>query len=135
MGARRLHLPSSRLSGADPVELQDQIARFGSSVIGIPPALAYRGSDAALMIYDGVTRVNRVAKLLPGRTVRVEVMRTLAKPDVHLRFSFQFNGSGTVLLSPGHSVAPWRAPPAGRGGSCTIGRPAATPSGPLGTAA
>jgi hypothetical protein len=46
--------------------------------------LAYRGSDAALMIYDGVTRANRVAKLLPGRTVRVEVMRTIAKPVGHL---------------------------------------------------
>ena len=27
------------------------------------------------MIHDGVTRATRVAKLLPGRTVRVEVIR------------------------------------------------------------
>src|SRR4051812_3919169 len=77
---RSLHLPSSRLSGADPVKLQDQILRFGSSVAGMPPVLAYRGSDAAIMIYDGVTRATRVARLLPGRTIRVEVMRDLARP-------------------------------------------------------
>jgi hypothetical protein len=80
---RTLHLPSSRLSGADPIKLHDQLARFGSSVAGMPPVLAYRGSDAALMIYDGVTRAPRVAGLLPGRTVRVEVMRTIPKPFGH----------------------------------------------------
>ncbi len=36
------------------------------------------------MIYDGVTRATRVANLLPGRTVRVEVIRTIAKPVGHL---------------------------------------------------
>ncbi len=51
---------------------------------GMPPVLAYRGSDAAVMIYDGVRRAARVAKLLPSRTVRVEVMRTLATPVGHL---------------------------------------------------
>ena len=81
---RALHLPSSRLSGADPVKLHDQMARLGSSVAGMPPVLAYRGSDAASMIYDGVTRATRVAKLLPGQTVRVEVMRAIAKPVGHL---------------------------------------------------
>lgn len=84
MDPRLLHLPSSRLSGADPVKLHDQVARFGSNVVGMPPVLAYRGSDAALMIYDGVTRATRVARLLPGRTVRVEVMRTIGKPVGHL---------------------------------------------------
>ena len=81
---RVLHLPSSRLSGADPVKLHDQVARFGSGMAGMPPVLAYRGSDGAIMIYDGVTRATRVARLLPGRTVRVEVMRTIAKPVGHL---------------------------------------------------
>jgi hypothetical protein len=81
---RDLHLPSSRLTGADPVKLHDQMIRFGSSVLGMPPVLAYRGSDAAIMIYDGVTRATRVAKLLPGRTVRVEVMRTITMPVGHL---------------------------------------------------
>jgi len=81
---RALHLPSSRLSGADPVKLHDQMVRFGSSVVGMPPVLAYRGSDAAITIYDGVTRATRVAKVLPGRTVRVEIMRTITKPVGHL---------------------------------------------------
>lgn len=82
---RRLHLPSSRLAGADPVKLHDQIARFGSEVAGMPPVLAYRGSDGAIMIDDGVTRASRVAKLLPGQPIRVEVMRDIAKLVGHLR--------------------------------------------------
>jgi hypothetical protein len=77
---RTLHLPTSRLSGADPVKLQYQIARFGMGVAGMPALLAYRGSDGQLMIYDGVTRATRVARLLPGSTVRVEVMRNLTRP-------------------------------------------------------
>jgi len=47
---------------------------------GMPPLLVYRGSDGELMLYDGVTRATRIAKFLPGRTVRVEVIRTLAHP-------------------------------------------------------
>src|SRR4051812_42015777 len=81
---RDLHLPSSRLSGADPVKLHDQMIRFGSTVLGMPPVLAYRGSDGAIMIYDGVTRATRVARLLPGHKVRVEVMRTISRPVSHL---------------------------------------------------
>src|SRR5215210_3514435 len=81
---RSLHLPTSRLSGADPVKLHVQTARFGVSMTGMPPLLAYRGSDGGLMVYDGVTRATRVAKLLPGATVRVEVMRTLTRPVGHL---------------------------------------------------
>jgi hypothetical protein len=46
--------------------------------------LVYRGSDGELMIYDGVTRATRVARLLSGVTVRVEVMRTIARPVGHL---------------------------------------------------
>lgn len=72
------------MSGADPVKLHDQMVRFGSSVTGMPPVLVYRGSDAAIMIYDGVTRATRIARLLPGRTVRVEVIRTIAKSVGHL---------------------------------------------------
>ena len=81
---RTLHLPSSRLSGADPVKLHDQMVRFGSGVAGMPPVLAYRGSDGGIMIYDGVTRATRVARLLPGRTVHVEVIRTISRPVGHL---------------------------------------------------
>jgi len=32
------------------------------------------------MIYNGVTRATRVAKLLPGQKVRVEVMDDLSTP-------------------------------------------------------
>jgi hypothetical protein len=81
---RALHLPTSRLSGADPVKLHDQMVRFGASTRGMPPLLAYRGSDGELMVYDGVTRATRVAKLLPGTMVRVEVMRTLPRPVGYL---------------------------------------------------
>ena len=77
---RDLHVPSSRLSGADPVKLHDQTRRFGSSLDGMPPILVYRGSDAALMIYDGVTRATRAARQRPGRPIRVEIIRTLARP-------------------------------------------------------
>jgi hypothetical protein len=77
---RALHLPTSRLSGADPVKLHHQIARYGTSMAGMPPVLAYRGSDGELMIYDGVTRATRVAKLITGATVRVEVIRTITRP-------------------------------------------------------
>jgi hypothetical protein len=58
---RTLHLPTSRLSGADPVKLHDQMVRFGASTAGMPRLLAYRGSDGGVMIYDGVTRATRVA--------------------------------------------------------------------------
>ena len=81
---RALHLPSSRLSGADPVKLHDQMVRFGADATGMPPLLAYRGSVAEIMIYDGVTRATRVARLLPGRALRDEVMRDIPRPFGHL---------------------------------------------------
>lgn len=81
---RTLHLPTSRLGGADPFKLHNQMARFGSRTAGMPPLLAYRGSDGAIMLYDGVTRATRVAKQLPGSTVRVEVIRTLKYSVGHL---------------------------------------------------
>jgi hypothetical protein len=80
----RERIPPSRLSGADPVKLHDQTIRFGTTTAGMPHLLAYRGSDGGLMVYHGVTWPTRVAKLLPGTTVRVEVMRTLPRPVGHL---------------------------------------------------
>ena len=71
---RMLHLPPSRITGADPLKLQRQIARFGISLQGMPTLEVSRGSDGKLMINDGVTRATRIAKLLPGVTVRVEVI-------------------------------------------------------------
>jgi hypothetical protein len=78
---RMLHLPTSSWSGADPAKLQRQIARFGRSTAGMPPLWVYRGSDEAIVLFDGVTRATRVAKLLPGTLVRVEVIGDL-KVDV-----------------------------------------------------
>jgi hypothetical protein len=80
-----LRLPSSRSSGADPVKLQRQIAKHGTATAGMPPLLAYEGADGALELYDGVTRATRVAKLLPGTMVQVEVIRKLKQPKGHHR--------------------------------------------------
>ncbi len=81
---RTLHLPTSRLSGADPFKLQRQIAKYGNSTQGMPELEVYRGSDAKLMIFNGVTRASRIAKLLPGHLVRVEVIDDLSTPVGHL---------------------------------------------------
>ena len=49
------------------------------------PALeVYRGTDGKWMIFDGVTRASRVAKLLPGQLVRVEVIDDIPTPVGHL---------------------------------------------------
>src|SRR5437764_9620754 len=80
---RHLRLPSSRLAGADPFKLQRQIAQYGKSTQGMPPLQVYRGSDGDLMIYDGVTRATRAAKLLLGSLVRVEVIADLSSPVGH----------------------------------------------------
>lgn len=77
---RTLHLPGSRRSGADPLKLHRQIAQFGVSVQGMPPLEVSRGSDGALILNNGVTRATRVAKLLPGATVLVEVIDDLPIP-------------------------------------------------------
>lgn len=77
---RRLHVPRSRLSGADPVKLQRQIQQFGSSTIGMPPPWVVRGTDGALMLMNGVTRATRIAKLSPGTSIRVEVIDTINAP-------------------------------------------------------
>jgi hypothetical protein len=74
---RTLRLPSSRRSGADPLKLHHQIAQFGASVQGMPPLEVSRGTDGELVINNGITRATRIAKLLPGLTVRVEVIDDL----------------------------------------------------------
>ena len=75
-----LRLPPSRLSGADPYKLQQQIVRFGTSTAGMPALWVYEGSDGVLEIVDGVTRATRVAKLAPGCNVQVEVIGRLRQP-------------------------------------------------------
>jgi hypothetical protein len=75
-----LRLPGSRRDGADPSKLHRQIARHGKSIDGMPPLEVKRGSDGELVIFDGVTRATRVAKLLPGTLISVEVTGELNGP-------------------------------------------------------
>lgn len=75
-----LHLPGSRRDGADPVKLQRQFAKHGTSINGMPPPEVKRGSDGELVIYDGVTRATRAAKYLPGTLITVEVTGKLTAP-------------------------------------------------------
>jgi hypothetical protein len=74
---RELRLPSRR--GADPFKLQRQIARFGASSLGMPPPWVYEASDGVLVLYNGITRSTRIARLAPGKTIRVEVVGKLRR--------------------------------------------------------
>jgi len=74
----QLRLPPARWNGADAGKLQRQIKRFGTSTAGMPRLIVFRLADDELMIFDGVTRATRVAKLLPGQLVPVEVIGRLA---------------------------------------------------------
>ncbi|HEV3258741.1 MAG TPA: hypothetical protein VG013_17860 [Gemmataceae bacterium] len=78
---RKLRLPPSPAQGADPIKLHRQIAKFGKSIAGIPPLWVHRGKDGELRIVDGVTRATRVAKLLPGTNVMVEVIEEHPSSD------------------------------------------------------
>lgn len=69
-----LRLPPSRSAGADWWKLHQQIRRFGSSKIGMPPILVYEDPDGVMEILDGVTRATRIAKLAPGQTVPILVV-------------------------------------------------------------
>jgi hypothetical protein len=75
-----LHLLPSQASGADPFKLQTQIARFGAGTVGMPAPWLYRGTDGELVIYNGVTRATRVARLAPGTRIRVEVIGEIKRP-------------------------------------------------------
>jgi hypothetical protein len=74
---RELRLPSRR--GADPFKLQRQIARFGASADGMPSPWVYEASDGVLVLYNGITRSTRIARLAPGSTIRVEVVGRLRR--------------------------------------------------------
>ena len=76
---RTLRLLPSRRGGADPVKLQRQIAAFGASTDGMPPLVAYEAADGVLVLYDGVTRATRIAKLAPGTLVPVQVIGRLRR--------------------------------------------------------
>jgi hypothetical protein len=74
-----LRVPMSRPQGADPTKLQRQISTYGTSIAGMPPLLAYEAADGVLVLYDGITRATRIAKLLPGALVRVQVIGKLRR--------------------------------------------------------
>lgn len=74
---RDLRVPPARQDGADPAKLARQISLFGQSAVGMPPLWVYEGSDGILVVYNGVTRATRIAKLAPGALVRVEVIGRL----------------------------------------------------------
>ncbi|MBM3983600.1 MAG: hypothetical protein FJ304_25685 [Planctomycetes bacterium] len=76
---RELRVLPSRASGADPVKLQRQIAAYGTATAGMPTLVAFEATDGVLVLYDGVTRATRVAKLAPGTLVRVEVIGRLRR--------------------------------------------------------
>ena len=61
------------------MKLQRQMARFGASSIGMPPLWVYEASDGVLVVYNGVTRATRIARLAPGATIRVEVVGKLRR--------------------------------------------------------
>jgi hypothetical protein len=75
-----LHLLPSQSGGADPFKLQTQIARFGAGTTGMPAPWVYRGTDGELVIYNGVTRATRIARLAPGIRIRVEVIGEIKRP-------------------------------------------------------
>jgi hypothetical protein len=76
---RDLRVTSSRRNGADATKLHRQVVRFGDSSAGMPPLVVYEGTDGVLVIFDGVTRATRIAKLAPGKMVRVEVIGQLRR--------------------------------------------------------
>jgi hypothetical protein len=45
----------------------------------MPSPWVYEASDGVLVLYNGVTRATRIAKLAPGTTIRVEVVGTLRR--------------------------------------------------------
>src|SRR5712671_2194633 len=77
---RELRVPHSRPKGADPAKLHRQIALFGRSAAGMPPPWVYEAADGVLVLYIGVTRATRIAKLSPGTWIRVEVIGKLRRP-------------------------------------------------------
>lgn len=46
----------------------------------MPPLWVYEAADGVLVVYNGITRATRIAKLLPGSTIRVEVIGKLRRP-------------------------------------------------------
>ena len=45
----------------------------------MPPPWVYEAADGVLVLYNGITRSTRVAKLAPGTVIRVEVIGKLRR--------------------------------------------------------
>ena len=82
---REMRVPPSRPQGADPAKLARPISLFGRSMLGMPPPWVYEGTDGVLVLYNGVTRATRIAKLVPGTLIRVEVIGKLPRAYASLR--------------------------------------------------
>ena len=76
---RDLRVPPSRRDGADPLKLHRQIAQYGASIAGMAPLWVYEAADGVLVVYNGMTRATRIAKLAPGTLVPVEVIGKLRR--------------------------------------------------------
>jgi hypothetical protein len=76
-----LHLPPSRLAGADPGKLARQLSIHRLSTTRMPPLTVIRDGNRRLQILDGVTRATRVAKWIPGQLVPVEVIADYPNSD------------------------------------------------------
>ncbi len=76
-----LHVPPSRLAGADPIKLTRQLSKHGLSTAGMPPPWVHRDGNGRLKVMDGVTRATRVAKWLPGAVIRVQVTAEESNSD------------------------------------------------------
>lgn len=46
----------------------------------MPPPWVYEGTDGELVLFNGVTRATRIAKLSPGATIRIEVVGKIRQP-------------------------------------------------------
>jgi hypothetical protein len=79
---RTLRVSSGRLQGADPAKLARQLSLFGASTAGMPDIEVWKCKDDVLMISNGVTRATRIAKLHPGRLVRVKVTVQISRYNV-----------------------------------------------------
>ena len=45
----------------------------------MPARWVYEASDGVLVVYNGITRATRIAKLAPGTMIRVEVIGKLRR--------------------------------------------------------
>jgi hypothetical protein len=69
---------TQRFLDVDPRDLRVTSSRLQA------PIWVYEGSDGVLVITNGVTRATRIAKLVPGLTVPVEVIGTKRRAFGHL---------------------------------------------------